>query len=87
MDTAQILLIVVIVVLTFLLLILGIQVFFILRELRNTISKANKVLDNTDVITESISAPLSNLSNITSGIKIGALIASFLKGKKTEKEK
>lgn len=87
MDTAQILLIVVIVVLTFLLLVLGIQVFFILRELKNTISKANKVLDNTDVITESISQPLSSLSNITSGVKIGAMIASFLKGKKSEKEK
>jgi hypothetical protein len=75
MDIAQITLFVVIVVLTVLLLVLGIQVFFILREFRKTVFKANKVLDNTNNITESVSAPLSSLSSIASGIKTGA---SFL---------
>lgn len=82
MDTAQILLIVVIVILTFLLVALGIQVFFILREFRKTISKANKVLEDTGTITGSISGPVSNLSNLTSGIKVGAMIAKFLSGRK-----
>lgn len=86
MDTAQILLIVVIVILTLLLVVLGIQVFFILREFRKTISKANKVLEDTGTITESISGPVSNLSNLTSGIKVGAMIAQFLGGRK-KKEK
>ena len=86
MDTAQILLIVIIVLLAIILVGLSFQVFFILREFRRTISKANKILDDTGVITESISNPLSNLSNLTSGLKIGALLAKLLTGKKKHEE-
>mgnify|MGYP001607612872 CR=1 FL=1 len=75
MDSAQIILIIVIILLTVLLAVLGIQVFFILKEFRKTVSKANKVLDNTSVITQSVSAPISSLSSIATGIKTGA---SFL---------
>jgi hypothetical protein len=86
MDTAQILLTIVIVLLALILVALAVQVFFILREFRRTINKANKILDDTGIITESISNPLSNLSNLTSGLKIGALIAKFLTGKKKHHE-
>lgn len=85
-DPAQTALFLVIIVLTILLLILGIQVFFILRELRKTVDKANKVLDDTGVITESVSGPISSLSSLASGVKAGAAIASLLnKGKKSKK--
>lgn len=82
MDTAQAVLLFVVVVLTILLVILGTQVFFILRELRQTVSKANKVLDDTSVITESVSGPISTLSSLTTGIKAGASIAKLLRAKK-----
>lgn len=82
MDTAQLLLLVVIVVLSIVLIALGVQVFFILRDFRKTVRKANKVLDDTGIITESISGPVSNLSMLSSGIKAGAFIASLLQGKK-----
>lgn len=85
MDTAQILLLVVIVILSIVLIILGVQIFFILRDFQKTVKKANKVLDDTGVITESISGPVSNLSMLTSGIKAGAFIASLLKGKNKKK--
>lgn len=78
MDAAQILLIVVVGVLTLLLVLLGIQVFFILREVKSTLSKANKVLDDAGVISESISRPVESLSTVVSGIKLGSVIASFL---------
>lgn len=81
-DTAQAVLLFVIVVLSVLLIVLGVQVFFILRELRQTVSKANKVLDDTGIITESVSGPISNLSAIASGVKAGASIAGLLKGNK-----
>lgn len=81
MDTAQILLIGVIVALSLLFIILGIQVFLILREFQKTVRKANKVLDDTSVITESISGPVSNISMLASGVKAGAFIASLLKNK------
>lgn len=81
-DTVQAVLLIVIVLLTFLLFILGIQVYFILKELRNTISKANRVLDNTEMITESVSEPMSFLSGIIMGTKT---LSKFLKTIKNEK--
>lgn len=81
-DAAQAILLLVLLVLTILLLVLGFQVFFILRELRQTIAKTNKVLDDTGVITESVSGPIATLSNLASGVKTGALIAGFLKKRK-----
>lgn len=79
MDSAQVILIVVIVLLAILLIVLGIQVFFILREFRKTVHKANKVLDNTNVITQSVSTPISSLAAITQGLKTGASFISLFK--------
>jgi len=84
MDTAQILLTVVIVVLSILFIALGIQVFFILREFQKSIKMANKILDNAESIMENVSKPLSNFSTLASGLKIGATIASLLRGKKNK---
>ncbi len=79
MDPAQTALFLVIIVLTLLLLVLGIQVFFILRELRQTLAKTNKVLDEAGQITESVSAPLSSISALAMGLKTGASFANLFK--------
>ena len=79
MDFAQIILVAVIILLTVLLIALGVQVFFIRREFRKTVYKANKVLDNTESITQSVSAPLSSLSSISTGIKSGVTFLSLIK--------
>lgn len=79
MDPAQTALFLVIIVLTVLLLVLGIQVFFILKELRQTIAKTNKVLDEAGVITESVSGPISSISALAMGLKTGASIANIFK--------
>lgn len=79
MDSAQIILITVITLLAVLLVILGVQVFFILREFRKTLSRANKVLDNIGIITQSVSAPISSLSGIAAGIKTGTALIGFFK--------
>jgi uncharacterized protein YoxC len=84
-DPAQIALFLVILILTILLIILGIQVFFILRELRQTLKKANKVLDDTGDITESVSGPISSLSTLVTGLKTGATIAKYFKKKENSK--
>jgi len=81
-DPAQTALFLVIIVLTLLLLVLGIQVFFILRQLRKTLEKANKILDDTGIITENVSGPISNISSLASGLKTGALIAKIFSRKK-----
>ncbi len=85
MDPAQTALFLVIIILTILLLVLGIQVFFILRELRHTIAKTNKVLDEAGQITESVSAPLSSISALTMGLKTGASLAGLFKGSNKKK--
>ena len=87
-DPAQTALFLVIIVLTLLLIILGIQVFFILRELRKTINKTNKILDDTGAITESVSGPISSFSSIAMGLKAGARLAKILniKDKKHHKD-
>ncbi len=81
-DPVQLVLLLVILVLTVLLVILGVQVFLILKELRYTITKTNKVLDNANNITENIEAPLSALSSLAlGGFKASSLltVAKFVK--------
>lgn len=83
LDATQLLLVFVILVLTVMLSIIGVQVFFILREFRNTLAKANKVLDDTGVISESVSKPISMFSAMMLGIKGGTgLIKALTKEKR-----
>jgi len=86
-DPAQTALFLVVIILTILLIVLGVQVFFILRGLRKTIEKANKVLDDTGSITESVSRPISSLSTLAMGLKTGATIAKILNGGKKNHDK
>lgn len=76
-DSVQVILLFVIIILTILLVALGIQVFFILREVKRTVTKANKVLDDTSMITESVSRPLSSIATIAMGFKAGSLVSVF----------
>lgn len=80
-DSVQLILLLVIITLTILLVVLGIQVFFILRDVRQTIQKANKVLDTADAITENIEGPLSMISSLAGGVKGSSLltVAKFVK--------
>ncbi|HUD44947.1 MAG TPA: hypothetical protein VMR41_05360 [Patescibacteria group bacterium] len=73
-DSVQFVLLFVIVVLTILLVVLGVQVFFILREIKSTLFKANKVLDTAGTITEAVSGPLSNLGSFGTIIGSGSLL-------------
>lgn len=80
-DPIQFVLLAVIVVLTLLLIILGIQVFFILSEVRRTVSKTNIILEKADAITESVKTPLAAISSIGLCIKTTSLvnIAKFIR--------
>ncbi len=78
-DPVQVVLLVVIVLLTLLLLVLGVQVFFILKELRETLFRANKVLENTENITESVSEPMTFISNLLLSAKSFSTISKILK--------
>jgi hypothetical protein len=67
----------VIIIVSLLLVVLGVQVFFILKEVRKTITKANDVLHDAHRITESVSVPISSLSSLASGLKAGSIIAAI----------
>jgi hypothetical protein len=75
-DSVQLILLVVIVALTVLLVVLGVQVFFILKDLRKKINKTNQVLDNANSITENIDGPLTAISSLAMGLKGGSLVAA-----------
>ncbi|SRR6266403_2032852 len=74
-DSVQLILLLVIITLTLLLVVLGIQVFYILRDLRKTIKKTNKILENADAITEGIEGPISAISSLVLGAKATSLIS------------
>ena len=78
-DPAQILIIVIIIILTIFLVVLGIQVFLILKDLRVTIAKTNKILDDSAEISEAVKGPIVGVSNALMGIRTGANFANFMK--------
>lgn len=85
MESTQILLIVVITILTIVLTLIGIQFFFILKELKRGLQKVNKMLDNGTLVSQAIAKSVTGVSGILSGIKTGLSILNiFHKDKKEE---
>lgn len=88
-DLSQVLLVIVITTLTLLLTFIGIQIVYILREVRRTIEKVNKMLDDAGMITESIAHPIAGLGGMIDGLKSGAkaieAVGNFLSRKRKEK--
>jgi hypothetical protein len=78
MDTAQILLVVVVSVLTVILSLVGFEVFLILKEFKKTVSKTNKILDDTGLISESVAKPIAGLSGFLTGLKDSANLVKLL---------
>lgn len=78
-DIIQIVLLSVIVLLSIILIILGIQVFFILRDLRQTVKKTNKVLDDINLISESVAKPVSSLGDLFGGASIISTVFKVIK--------
>lgn len=86
-DPAQIILFVIIIILTIFLVVLGIQVSLILKDLRKTIAKANKVLDDTGEITEAVKGPVTGFSGAIMGLKTGnTLLNLFNRASGSNKE-
>lgn len=90
MEPAQILLTVVVIVLTIILAAIGVQVYFILKEVRQSVRKMNKILDDAQEVSHSVAKPISSLSGSLMGISgMGGLITWLMsrKGKKASGEK
>jgi flagellar biosynthesis protein FlhB len=76
----QILLLLVVTILTTLLTLSGIQVIHILSELRETMRKVNKSMDDFNLITNSVAKPVAGVSGFVMGLKSGSdVFRLFLK--------
>ncbi len=85
-DPVQAVLLFVIALLTILLIVLGVQIFLILKDLRGTVRRTNRVLDHVDSLTENISEPITLLSGIFSSSSLLSSVVKLL-GKYSEKDK
>jgi hypothetical protein len=74
MDPLILLLIIVTSILTVLLVIVGVQVVMILKEIRSTLGHVNKSLEMVDNIIAALSKPVSGLTDIAAGVKTGLKI-------------
>ncbi len=87
LDPVQATLLVVIILLTILLLVLGVQIYFILKGLRTTVARTNRILEDTENITESVSEPMTFLSSLLFSSKSLSTVSKILRRvKDVEKE-
>lgn len=81
MDPVQLVIIIISLSLTILIVILGVQVFFILKEIRRSMQKMNKIFDDFGKVTGSVGEGAQHLSGLVSGIKSGMSVFSQLRKK------
>ena len=81
MDWLQVLLSVVAVVLTGLLVVIGVQVFLILSDLRRTVKKVEGVVTESERWFSSVAYPLTNLSVL---VKAVGNLGEWLRGRERE---
>lgn len=60
------------------------QIIFLLKDLKTTILKVNKILDDSGQMSESIKEPIVGLSKFLVGLKSGASFLNFFKKFKEE---
>ena len=79
MDAIQAILFSIIIVLTIFLVIVGLQAFFALKDLRKTLKKANKLMGDVDDIVAQIKKPIETAGNVFTAVTAGAGIAHIIK--------
>lgn len=84
MDSTQLLLSVVLTVTTVLLVVVGIQLVFVLKELRKTLKKVNEIIENFEKMGVSLEHSFSELTGFTSGLKTIFKVVDFFHAKKNK---
>jgi len=87
MDTTQLLLTVVLTVTTILLVIVGIQLIFVLRDLRKTIRKVNGIIESFEKVGGSVEHGFAEILGFFSGIKTIFKVVDVIHSKKNGKSK
>lgn len=84
MDTVQITIVAISFILTMLIVALGVQVWYILKEVRISIEKMNKMLEDGGKMTGAVSEGVASVGGLLSGIKAGlSLFSAFRKKEET----
>lgn len=85
MDATQLTIIIISFILTVLLVVLGIQFWFILKEIRISLQKMNKMLDDAGKVSGAVSEGVIGMSGFVNGLKTGiSAITSLIKHKGEE---
>lgn len=79
MDLTQIVLLSVIIVLSIFLVVLGIQVFFVLKDLRLTLKRMNVLFNDANQLVEEVKKPIAKAGGIITALSAGAGIVNLLK--------
>jgi uncharacterized protein YoxC len=87
MDITQIVILTSLIIVTIIIITTSIYFIKILKELKTTVSKVNEILDDTQSITESVSRPISSLSEFLMGFQNGfKVFNSFMKHRRHDKD-
>jgi Zn-dependent protease len=87
MDATQLTIIIISFALAILLIVLGIQVWYILKEMRLSLQKMNKMLDDAGRVSGAVSDGVIGMSGFVSGLKTGISAITSLLHKKEDEEK
>ena len=85
MDTTQLTIILISVALAVLIIVLGIQMWFILKEVRGSIHKVNKMLDDAGKVSGAVSEGIVGMTGFMNGLKTGISAITTLLHKGEEK--
>lgn len=86
MEPTQLTIIVISFALAILLIVLGIQVWYILKEIRTSLQKMNSMLDDAKKVSGTVSEGIVGMSGFVNGLKTGISAITSLLHKKVEEE-
>ena len=86
MNTTQTVLLGVVIALAIFLLALGFQAFFVLRDVRKTLARVNRLLDEADNFIVQTKKPLESVGNFITALTAGAGLAHLLKRGREDKK-
>lgn len=86
MDLVQVVIIAIASILTLIVIFMSVQVWYILKEMRMSLRKINKMLDDMGKVTNTVGETATSVSGLLSGFKSGLSIFSGLRKKGNDDE-
>ncbi len=88
LELSQIVLLTIIIILTLFLVVLGFQVFFVLKDLRITLKRMNSLFDDANELVDDVRKPIEKAGNFFTALTAGAGLVHLLKkGAKNERSR